>query len=101
MKLTGVINVGAAFDHEPSKYGTLIAPNLYAPIHQHFFSLRLDFSVDGTQNSAYEVNIVAKEESAIDNPQHNGYYPEFRLLKTDADSVGQIDSRKHRFWKIM
>jgi Cu2+-containing amine oxidase len=29
----------------------LIAPLLYAPNHQHFFSVRLDFDLDGTENT--------------------------------------------------
>lgn len=99
-KLTGVIHLSAAFDDEKPKHGTIIAPNLYAPIHQHFFCIRLDMAVDGVNNSVYEVNIEAEKPGAY-NPQHNGFYPEFRLLKTDSDAVGHVDSRKHRFWKIM
>lgn len=60
----------------------------------------MDFTVDGVENSAYEVNLVAEGESEV-NPQYNGYYPEYRLLQTDTESVGQIDARKHRFWKIV
>jgi primary-amine oxidase len=33
-----------------TKHGTLIAPHLVAPNHDHFFSFRLDFDIDGTEN---------------------------------------------------
>ena len=34
-----------------TKYGSLIAPNLVAPNHDHYFNFRLDFDIDGVNNS--------------------------------------------------
>jgi len=34
------------------KYGTMIAPGLYAPVHQHFFVARMDMSVDSKPGEA-------------------------------------------------
>lgn len=31
---------------ETRKYGTIIAPGLYAPVHQHFFVARMNMAVD-------------------------------------------------------
>jgi primary-amine oxidase len=33
-----------------SRYGTLIAPNLVAPMHSHYFNFRLDLDIDGEAN---------------------------------------------------
>ena len=47
IKLTGILSLGTLKPGEKSKYGALIAPQLYAPNHQHFFNMRLDFDLDG------------------------------------------------------
>jgi hypothetical protein len=38
---------------ESRKYGTTIAPSLYAPVHQHFFIARMDMAVDCKPNEAH------------------------------------------------
>ncbi|MGB7305246.1 MAG: hypothetical protein WBD13_13275 [Burkholderiaceae bacterium] len=42
-----------------TQYGTLIAPNLVAPNHDHFFNFRLDFDIDGTANTFVRARLVA------------------------------------------
>ena len=39
-------------------HGTLVAPQVVAHNHQHFFNVRLDMMVDGKENSVYEVDTV-------------------------------------------
>ena len=36
---------------QDTQYGALIAPNLVAPNHSHFFNFRLDVDIDGSNNS--------------------------------------------------
>src|SRR5918993_3143910 len=43
--------------HLPS--GHLVAANVVAPHHQHFFNFRLDFDVDGQKNAVHEMNTSA------------------------------------------
>jgi hypothetical protein len=38
---------------ETRKYGTTIAPGLYAPVHQHFFVARMDMAVDCKLGEAF------------------------------------------------
>jgi primary-amine oxidase len=37
-------------------FSTLVATNIAAPTHQHFFNFRIDFDVDGTSNRVIEKN---------------------------------------------
>ncbi len=55
---TSMGHPGAA---EDTQYGTLIAPHLVAPNHDHFFNFRLDFDIDGTDNSFMRTGLVAAE----------------------------------------
>jgi primary-amine oxidase len=53
VKLTGILSLGALMPGESRKYGTTIAPALYAPVHQHFFVARMDMAIDCKPNEAY------------------------------------------------
>ena len=59
VKLTGIVSNGAVMPGETPPWGELVAPQVYGPIHQHFFNVRLDMTVDGPHNAVYEVNTVA------------------------------------------
>ncbi len=56
VKLTGIVNTTALKPGETPRYGTEVAPRLLAPFHQHYFNARLDFAVDGENNTVQEVN---------------------------------------------
>src|SRR5204863_492420 len=56
IKLTGILSLGAANPGEKPPFGTLVAPQVYAPNHQHFFNVRLDFDLDGTSNTVQQID---------------------------------------------
>ena len=99
VKLTGIVNNMALEPGEEPKYGTVIAPQLGGHIHQHFFSVRLDMSVDGANNSVYEVNTKA-EPVVPDNPQANAFYAEKTLLATESEAQRTVDPFAGRYWLI-
>ena len=99
VKLTGIVNNAAVDSQEFPKYGTLIAPQLAAHIHQHFFSIRLDMSVDGLNNSVYEVNTKA-DPKGPGNPQGNAFYAEQTLLATELEAQRTVDPLSGRYWLI-
>ena len=99
VKLTGVVNNMAVAPGEVPKYGSLIAPQLGAHIHQHFFSVRLDMNVDGRNNSVYEVNTKA-EPMGPANPQGNAFFAERTLLATELEAQRNTDPLTGRYWLI-
>lgn len=100
VKLTGMMTTAATIPGEKLEYGTELAPGLYAPNHQHVFCVRMDLSIDGTNNSVYEVDTepVPMGES---NPYGNAFYAKSTLLKTELEAQRLIDPFKARYWKIV
>ena len=99
IKLTGIVNTAAVPEGETPKYGTLVAPQLNAHIHQHFFNFRLDMCVDGKNNSVYEVNTVA-EPAGPGNPHGNAFYAEATPLKTELQAQRVVDPLSGRYWVV-
>lgn len=100
IKLTGCLSVGALPPDVQPRYGAMVSPQLYAPIHQHFFNFRLHFMVDGDKNSVYEVDTVA-EPAGPDNPLGNGCYPVSTLLSRESEAQRVINPLAGRYWKVV
>ena len=100
VKMTGVMNTGAVPPGVTPKYGQLVAPQLNAPVHQHFFNVRLDMMVDGLNNSVYEVHTEA-EPLGPENPHGNAFFPRSTLLSTESEAQQVIDPLSGRYWKVV
>ncbi len=74
VKLTGIIAPAAITPGEQPVSGTLVAPGVYGPHHQHYFNIRLDMMVDGAENSVVEVNCEPLPWGP-DNPRGNAWTP--------------------------
>ena len=99
VKLTGIVNTASVEEGETPKYGVLVAPQLNAHVHQHFFNFRLDMSVDGESNAVHEVNTVA-EPPGPDNPHGNAFYPEITTLRTEQEAQRVVDPMRGRYWVV-
>ena len=64
VKLTGILHTRGLAPGEQPAHGTVVAPLVSAPVHQHFFNVRLDMTVDGDRNSVYEVQSAADAAGA-------------------------------------
>ena len=100
LKLTGILSLGALRPGEKSPHGPLIAPQLYAPVHQHFFNVRLDFDLDGAANSVYRVD-VGPDEPGPANPHGNAFAARPTLLKTEAAARDHLKLETARTWKVV
>ncbi|CAH2075707.1 unnamed protein product [Thlaspi arvense] len=103
VKLTGILSLGALQPGESRKYGTTIAPGLYAPVHQHFFVARMNMAVDCKSGEAYnqvaEVNVKV-EEPGKDNVHNNAFSAEETLLKSELQAMRDIDPLSARHWIV-
>ena len=99
VKLTGVISTGAVAPGEVPAHGTLVAPGLYGPHHQHFFCVRLDMAVDGTANRVVEVDSQPSAPGP-DNPHGNAWETVHTVLGSEAAARRDTDPQRARFWKV-
>lgn len=99
VKLTGIISNGAVMPGEKPPWGELVAPQVYGPIHQHFFNVRLDMMVDGAENSVYEVDTVA-DPPGPENPYGNAFRTRHTLLARESAAQRLVDPLAGRFWRI-
>ncbi|PRQ17229.1 putative primary-amine oxidase [Rosa chinensis] len=103
VKLTGILSLGALQPGEVRKYGTVIAPGLYAPVHQHFFVARMDMAVDCKPGETYNqvVELDVKVEQPGDNNVHsNAFYAEERLLRTESEAMRDCNPLSARHWIV-
>jgi primary-amine oxidase len=99
VKLTGVISTGALPDGARPPYGTIVAPGLYGPNHQHFFNARLDLTVDGAKNSVYEIDSVPEDDEH--NPYRNAWVARRTLLRTERSAMRNLNSATARYWQFV
>ena len=99
--LTGVMSVKGVAEgvHDPSSH--LVARNLAAVHHQHFFSFRLDMDVDGPANRLIEMNSA----SAVPGPRSNPYGGAFTMqettLATERQAQRPLNLASGRKWIVV
>jgi primary-amine oxidase len=94
-KVSGVLFTSSYVDGSP--WATEVAPGLGGPAHQHFFSARLDMTVDGVANAVDEVDPVTVPVGP-GNPHGNAFSRRFRRLSRESD--GMRTSAPGRTWHV-
>jgi primary-amine oxidase len=100
IKLTGVMSTGALPAGQKPEHGVIVAPGLYGPHHQHYFSIRMDMMVDGPNNSVVELNSEATPPGPA-NPHGNAWVVKPTLLRSEGEAQRTIDPLTARSWKIV
>ena len=100
IKLTGILSLGALQPGETSPYGAMIAPQLYAPNHQHFFNVRLHLNLDGGPNAVYQLDVVP-EPAGPANPFENAFRARATLLEREKQARANLSLETARTWKIV
>jgi primary-amine oxidase len=99
VKLTGVISTGALPVGEKPGHGTLVAPGLYGPHHQHFFCVRLDMAVDGNENSVVQVDSEPLP-AGPENPMGSAWVTKKTVYASESQGQAQIDPMRGRYWRV-
>jgi primary-amine oxidase len=83
---TNMTDATAAAD---TRYGTLVAPNLVAVNHDHYFNFRLDLDVDGAANT-FNQDFYTTTTLPDGTPRRSVYVVEPRLIATEK--AGRFDA---------
>ncbi|KTQ84177.1 tyramine oxidase [Aureimonas ureilytica] len=100
--LDAVKGVQTASMDDPSakadtEYGTLIAPNLVAANHDHYFNFRIDFDIDQPVNHFGTMNIVPAKVSA-DSPRRSLWKVEERMPHTELDARYRLSALDPKYF---
>lgn len=82
-----------------TRFGTLVAPGVLAPNHQHFFCARLDLDVDGPANSVLETQ-VAPALAGSGDEAGAAFVVERRLLEREGHARRETAATLGRRWKV-
>ncbi|HRO29896.1 primary-amine oxidase [Citricoccus sp.] len=97
-KATGIVFTSAVPDG-PTDFASEMAPGLGAPFHQHLFSARLDFALDGGACRVEEEDAVRLPISE-DNPRGNAFTRKRTVLATEQQAQRDADQSVGRTWVV-
>ena len=100
VKLTGIVSPMAIEPGSTPGYANVVAPGVAAPNHQHMFSARLDFDVDGPINEIYEVE-SEQVEAGPDNPWRNAFRARKTRLESELSARRETNAATSRSWRIV
>lgn len=99
VKLTGIMNSAAVPPGVKPKNGTLVAPQVVAHNHQHYFNVRIDMMVDGLENSVYEVDTI-RDPISEENRHGNAFSTRKTLIGMEEDAPRIVDPFAARYWTV-
>lgn len=98
-KATGIVFVGAGHPGSHDPHASEIAPGVFAPVHQHLFSARLDVAIDGEDNRLLEID-AARIPMGDANPFGNAFTWTETPLRTEHEAQRVADTSVARVWEV-
>ncbi|PHH52178.1 Copper amine oxidase 1 [Ceratocystis fimbriata CBS 114723] len=102
VRATGILSTAPMNIGDPvPPYGTLVAPGVLAPYHQHLFCLRIDPMLDGANNS---VQVEESHAMPVDDPDtHNPFRVGYTTTSTmvEKEQGLDLDHKSARVFKII
>jgi len=93
---TSLADASAAAD---TSFGPLIAPNLAGINHDHFFSIRLDLDVDGTDNRFVRDRLLPQRQGD-DNPRRSIWKTVRDVAETDSAAKFRLNYENPSLWRV-
>jgi primary-amine oxidase len=99
VRATGILSTAFIDVGDSVPYGTIVAPGVMAPYHQHLFSLRIDPAIDGYKNSLLveESHPMPVEDASL--MTNVGYVTKKDYVETETPL--DTDNRSGRVFKIV
>jgi primary-amine oxidase len=109
VQLSGVINSGSTrlaadtmpFMDNTVRHREIVAPNVTGPVHQHFFSYRLDFDIDGPAHNAVMEVETERDARGPANPDGNWFGTRERVLATELGAIRDLNAATGRAWRVI
>lgn len=98
VRATGILSTAPIKVGDNVPWGTVVAPGVLAPYHQHLFNLRIDPSIDGQSNSLQVEESIPMPVND-DNPFGVGYTTKSRVVSEEGGL--DLDFTKNRAFKII
>lgn len=98
VRATGILSTAPINAPDTVSYGTIVAPGVLAPYHQHLFSLRIDPALDGTANSL-QIEESHPLPTNVANPFGVGFTTVSRIVENECGL--DLDASKNRSFKII
>ncbi len=81
-------------------YGRMVAEHTVAINHDHFFSFRLDFDVDGTENS-FLLDRLKTVNLGVDSPRKSVWVIDPHIAATEQEAKLRINLQKPALWRVI
>lgn len=86
---------------EDTKYGSLIAPNLVAANHDHYFNFRLDMDIDQPNNMAMKMKLVPFKDNSPHNRRGTMWKVAKEMIHSEQEGIMRFSAMKPQHFMMM